>query len=440
MEVNEVASRLLRRYWAVLVLAILVPVLAVGAFVLRTPATYTAHARIVAAQTIPVSTAAAAAVVSQVQAIATSRDVVAEALSTAHLDRSADAVVAAVTVTGLGGSALVDLAYTDHNPDLAQQVTAALATTVTARLDSVRIGGLPDVLKDVDNQLTDLATKRAPIAAAAQANPKDPVAQNKLAGIDRLISDLSGDRNRLAEEAAAAGHASLVDAPAKPADSDPRGLGAKLAVAVILGLLVALMIIGINETVRPAVSGASRVARVLDVPLLGVVSSDQAVLADLGRRLRLAARRANVSTITLVRATRTTLPPELVDRIEAATLRPDSVPGRVSVPIEALDTHQLGMPVTGTGSEPSGRDGVGMTGSVAVLTVNDNSTRPSRLRRVCSLDELDPSAEGDRIGLVVLAGGSTRLSAVDSARDLSATAGWPLLGVMGDAAVRVGRR
>jgi capsular polysaccharide biosynthesis protein len=426
MEVNEVATRLLRRYWLVLLAAITVPVVGMGMFVVRQPAMYTAHARIIAGTTMPRAQAEAAAVASQVQAIATSLDVVAHALSDAHLGRDAETVIKTVVVTGLGSSALVDLAYTDRDPTMAQRVTAALVTAVTEQLDAVRIGGLPDVIKHIDDQLTELATKQAPIAVQAQANPKDPVIQNTLAGINRLISDLAADRNRLSELYAAAGHASVVATPAKPKQSEPRGLPAKLGIAAVLGLAIGLVLIGINETMRPAVSGASRVGRLLEVPMLGTIGSDPAALSDIGRRLRLAARRAAVSTVVLVRANRSSLAPELVDRIEAAALRPDAAPSRVSVPIDTGDTQVLTAAATRV--------------HVSVLTVADTADRLGRLGRVCAIDELDPSAEGERIGLVVLAGGSTRLTAIEGVRDLMTAAGWPLLGVLGDSGRRGGRR
>lgn len=449
MDVNEVATRLLRRYWLVLLVAVAVPALATGAYVLRQPPTYTAHGRIVASATIPRAQAEAAAVVSQVQALATSRDVVAKALTDGGLNRSADTVVKAVTVTGLGTSAVVDIGYTDRDRAMAQQVDAAVVTAVAKQLDAARIGGLPDVLRDIDNQLTDLATKRAPIAAEAAANVHDLVAQNRLAGIDRLISDLSGDRNRLAEEAAAAGHATVLASPALPPSADPKGLVAKLGVAVILGLALGLVLVGFNETVRPSVSGTVRVGRLLEVPMLGTLSPDPAALADIGRRIRLAARRANVATVVLVRPNRSALPPELVDRIEAASLRPDSVPGRVSIPIDTGDTQVIGGSVAGAerpadphavssqnGSSAGEAGGAGAApgprGPVGVLSVPETLIRAPRLRRVCAINELDPSAESDRIGLVVLAGGSTRLSAVDGVRDLMTASGWPLLGVLGD--------
>ncbi|GAA2593024.1 hypothetical protein GCM10010399_24560 [Dactylosporangium fulvum] len=429
MEMNEVATRLFHRYWLVLLLAIFTPVLAMAVYVARQPAEYTAHGRVVASTAIPRSLAEAAAIVSQVQAIATSRDVTKRALDEAHLPRDPDTVIRAVVVTGLGSSTLVDVAYTDRDRDLAQKVTAALLTAVTGQLDAQRVGALPDVLQDVDRQLTDLTEKRAPIAAEAHSNPGDPVAQNKLAGIDRLISELSADRGRLAEEAAAAGHASVVATPTVPDRPDPTGLPGRLGIAAILGLAVGLILAGLNETVRPKLSGASRVGRVLQVPLLGTVSPDPAALADIGRRIRLAASQAEVSTVVLARTGRTPIHPEFVDRVEAAAVRPAPVTGRIAIPTQVLDSPVLVSPQVVPGQPVDGRPADGHS-SVAVLTATENSTPPMRLQRVCALEELNPSAEGERIGLVVLTGGNVAIRAVDRVRDLATASGWPLLGVL----------
>src|SRR5689334_6571780 len=406
-----------------------------GVFVNRQHPTYTSHARILAATTTPRAQAEAAALVSQVQAIATSRDLVAAALKDGNVSADPADVVKHVTVTGLGTSALVDLAYTDERALRAQQITNVLAKAIITQLDTVRIGGLPDVLKNIDDQLTDLASKRAPLAAAVQANPHDLVAANRLSGMDRLISDLSGDRNRLAEEAAAAGHAAVVTSPVVPLDPDPTGLAAKLAIAALLGLALGLIIVGVNEIMRPAVSGATRVGRLLDVPMLGIIKPNPVALADVGRRIRLAARRADVSTVVLVRATRAALTPELVDRIEAATLRPDTVASRIAIPIGPRQ-DRLDSPTVIIGDDSPTQ----VTTSLALLTrkennakpVKENSHQPYDLRRVCALDELDAGAEADRIGLVVLVAANTRLTSVDAVRDLLAASGWPLLGVLGD--------
>jgi capsular polysaccharide biosynthesis protein len=431
VDVNELVTRLLRRHWIALVLAVALPTLAVGLLVMRQPGTYTAHARILASVTTPRAQAEASALVSQVTALATSRDIVATALTQAGVARSADEVIRDVRVTGLGTSAVVDLAYTDTDAQQARLVAATVARATTDQLDKVRIGGLPDVLKTIDDQLTDLASKRAPLLAAAQANTRDLIAQSRLAGIDRLINDLSGDRNRLAEDSAAVGHASVLASPAVPDGPDPRGLPTKLALAALAGLAFGLIALGVRETLRPTVSGSARVGRLLDAPVLGAVGSDPVGLVEVGRRIRLAARRADVSTVVLVWVTRAVPKPELVDRVEAATLRPAGGSPRVAIPIDSREVR--GLTREGTGDGPT----IPLARAVSVLTASENHTEnhaaPSaaQLHRVCALDELDPGAESERIGVVVLVAASTRLTAVDSLRDLLAASGWPLLGVLG---------
>jgi len=427
MEVNELFMRVLRRYWIALLIAVVLPMIGVGLFVARQQATYTAHARILASATTPRAQAESLALVSQVTALATSRDVVAAALTNARIDRSVDQVTRNVRVNGLGTSAVVDLAYTDTDRQRARLIAATVAKATTDQLDKVRIGGLPDVIKTIDEQLTELARKRAPLLAKAQANTKDLIAQSRLAGIDRLINDLSGDRNRLAEDAVAVGHAGILASPSVPDEPDSRGLRTKIALAGLAGLALGLIGIAIRETLRPTVSGAGRVARLLNAPILGAIGSEPAELVDVGRRIRLAARRCGVSTVVLVWVTRAMPKPELVDRVEAATLRPTAGSPRVAIPIDSREGPGLNKESRVKGIA------VPLPGSLAVMTANDNHVAPTApvLNRVCALDELDLAGEAERIGVVVLVAASTRLTAVDSLRDLLATSGWPLLGVLG---------
>ncbi|MFL6074062.1 MAG: hypothetical protein ACJ73S_11765 [Mycobacteriales bacterium] len=426
MEIDEVAARLLRRYWAILVAAVLLPVLAVGVYTVRQPPTYLAHARVVASDQVPKSAAEATAVVSEVRAYATSRDVVSRAVDKAGVDRDPDAVLKRVAVSGLGSSPVAEITVGDRTADGAQKITSALASQVASALDTNRIGGLPDALKAIDAQLTDLATKRAPLATEAQNNPKDATAQSRLAGIDRLISDLSGDRNRLSEEAAATGHAKVVQSAHRPAGPEATGLWQRAGLAALLGLVIGLLIAAVTETVRPTVPGAQRVGRLLGVPLLGRVDSDPAVLADLARRIRLAARRAGAETVVLTTTSRTDLSAELVDRIEAAVLRPSPVAARVAMPV--------GGPREPEGTRDFAPAGETLTDGHRLATLSRTldglkSTAPE-LRRVCALDELDPSAEAGAIGLVVVSAAITRLTSVHAVRDMLTASGWPLLGVL----------
>jgi hypothetical protein len=87
--------------------------------------------------------------------------------------------------------------------------------------------------------------------------------------------------------------------------------------AGLAGLVLAVLIALAIEMFRPTIPGQRRVARRLGVPLLGWADRRDSELADLGRRIRLAAKRADVDRVTLV-GTGGAVPPELASRIAAA--------------------------------------------------------------------------------------------------------------------------
>ena len=53
MEIDEVAARLLRQYWVLMLVCILMPLLAIGLTVANQPPMYAASARIVSGSTVP---------------------------------------------------------------------------------------------------------------------------------------------------------------------------------------------------------------------------------------------------------------------------------------------------------------------------------------------------------------------------------------------------
>ena len=123
MEIDEVSARLLRQYWAVLVVCIAVPLIAISFLTAKQPALYAASARIITGNEVPQTSAAADAVANQVQAIATGRSAVTQALLAAGAKRNlADFISNDISVSGLGSSQVIDLTVTDHSPQVAQQV------------------------------------------------------------------------------------------------------------------------------------------------------------------------------------------------------------------------------------------------------------------------------------------------------------------------------
>ena len=323
MEIDEVAARILRRYWRVLLIAVLVPVALVAFYYVGRPPMYTADARLVATDTMPKSAAEADAVVSEARAFATSRNVVADAIGDAHVDRDAGAVLPRVSVSGLGSSPIVELSVSDADADAAQLLAQALATRVVEQLGTSRAGRRGHRAAQHRRPAHPAGLQAGAAGRGGRGRPAEP-GRAEPAGRDRPVDlrpvrgpeqGLAGrGRDRSAAGRAAGGaadHGRLPRAgpPARPRRAArPPGRDRISAWA---------------ETIRPTVPGAARVARLLDAPLLGTAAGGTVAAADVGRRVRLAASRAGVRTVVLVGTGRRPLPPPVVAAIAAATL-PDT--------------------------------------------------------------------------------------------------------------------
>jgi hypothetical protein len=249
--------------------------------------------------------------------------------------------------------------------------------------------------------------------------------QSQLAGVDTLIADLSSDRNRLSEELAAAGNASIVATPNVPTHPNSNGMTQKLTLAAILGLVAGLMIAALAETVRPTVSGASRLGRLLAVPLLGRLEANPSVLQALGRRVRLAARKAGASRIVVTSASGKPVPEWAIDRLNSVVMQP--LHGFDLVGVDTVSSAN-------SAAFAGGRQNA--TG--AGFTEFDEADDDAPLFAVSTLEDLTSEDESAAIGVLVLAGGSTNANAVHGIRDLLGASGWPLLGVV--AHPRFGRK
>jgi capsular polysaccharide biosynthesis protein len=116
VEIDEIAARLLRQYWALVLVCIAAPLAAIT----QQPPMYAASARIVAGNTVPASNAQAQALVSQIQGIATGKTAAASALQASGVERNLNSFITShISVAGLGGSQVVDLTVTDRNPRVA---------------------------------------------------------------------------------------------------------------------------------------------------------------------------------------------------------------------------------------------------------------------------------------------------------------------------------
>jgi capsular polysaccharide biosynthesis protein len=439
MDISLSAARLLPRYWLLLTLAIIAPMTVVGAFAAHSPPTYTARTRLLAAPTVPQAQAQADAEVSQVQAVATSREVVATALATVGIVRDPAAVTKAISVAGVGSSGLVDLSYTDTSPTVAQRVDAAVASLVVARLLALR-AGVPELVQTMSGLTAQITADRAALAGTAHPSART---QALLISIDDLVSDLTAAETRLAGSSVNGSSVAIVDTATVP-PADGTALVAKLGIALLLGLAFGLLVVGANESLRPRVAGATRVARLLDTAVLGSIGSDFAAMSQLGRRLRLRCRRDRISSVVVVRADGTPVAPELVSRLRTVTFAAAPLPRQWSSDSPDTDDN---VDVTADpkaphdapdGTPPARLSGTSVARIVRVAAPETFRTGETRLRRLVALDDLDTAGEGDRIGVVVTVGPTTRMYAIAQVRDLVETTGWPVLGVLNDPQNRSG--
>jgi capsular polysaccharide biosynthesis protein len=427
LEIDEIAARLLRQYWAVVAVCVVVPLVAIGLITAKEPPTYSADARIITGSVVPDSSTQSDAIVSQVQAIATGPGTAAAALRAAGVRRNLITFINNdVTVTGLGGSQVVDLTVTDQNAQAAQKIADTLANDVVAALNHAGQGGIISALHAIDSELVTLSQQRAVLAGQLARHPRSQTVQAKLAGLDQVIANFTGDRGRLLLEQSTQGLAGIIDAPALPLRPQSKALAQKLGLAAVLGLVLGILIAAIVEVARPTVPGASRVGRRLGAPTLGRLEGADLSgevthgVAQLAFRTRLAALHAARSTVAVADAGTGR------DLDDLATALQDALSEgsfhQAAVPDYPLAGNSHGGQAAEWAAAPGGP-------GTTVLTQPATWTAPSL--RIVPLNQMRPSAgsEWDRVGLLIVCGPVTRVSDVAALADLAESSGWPILGV-----------
>jgi capsular polysaccharide biosynthesis protein len=431
VEIDEIAARLLRQYWTLILLCVAAPLLVIGLTVHKQPPLYAAAARIDTGTTVPASNAQAQAIVSQVQGIATGKTVAAKALQIAGVTRNLNTFVTSdVSVSGLGGSQVVDLRVTDRNPQVAATLAKALASEVVQSLNSVGQSGLSTTLQAIDQEIVRTTEQQRVVSQQAAANPRNQDLQAKLAGLDQVIANFSGDRSRLLIQASTQGLATVLDQPVVPLQPESKALTQKLGLAGLLGLVVGILIASIAETIRPTVPGARRVSRRLGAPTLGQLSRADMRgqltpdFDNLALRLRLAATYADVSTVTLVDINGEHELADLAYELERS-LTPD--PDSMAIQAGAADgnNHHQGSP--GSGSNFG-----------AVLVKGNKLTAENQPLHIYPIAQMKHLGGLGRVGVLVLSGPVSRVSHIMSLDDLVTSSGWPIIGVVGIPRMRRG--
>ncbi|MER6809323.1 hypothetical protein ABT299_08585 [Spirillospora sp. NPDC000708] len=471
MEIDEVAARVARSYWALLLVMTVVPLVLVGGVMSRQDPPAVAKTRLQATAKAADAAAGDAGVsteVSQVKAFATSDNLLAGVLGQLRLHRSTTKLAKDIGVAGLGTSTVVELSVKDKDPQAARKLTDAIGAAVVKEINDSNQGAINRQLGDIDKRVRDLEKKLGPLSRRAGAQPNPDIgAANERERVQAELTDLRSNRSDLQAQLLAAGNASVVQPAVLAPKSDPAVMMA--VVAGLVGLIAGILIAVLNEMARPTIPGQRRVARRLGVPLLGWADKGPAELADLGRRVRLAARKEEVGQVTLVGAPGP-LPADLVSSVASAVYgdrtkvvgarpvrqRPGEGDGGGTV-TGAAAKPKGGRPGKddGSGDEPgdgpslnSSGPGTGKSRSVvragggtAVMTKKSGeAVSPSEItqpvpvpaRAVChvhAFEDIDPGSD-DEVGVVVVVGPVTRVSGLETVRDLVAASGWPLLGVI----------
>jgi capsular polysaccharide biosynthesis protein len=430
VEIDEVAARLLRQYWAVLLVCLVAPLIAISYLTAKQPAMYAASARIITGNEVPQTSAAADAVANQVQAIATGRSAVTQALQAAGAKRNLSNFISNnIAVSGLGSSQVIDLTVTDRSPQVAQQVARVLSAGVVRSINNVGQSGLRAALAANDHEIVRLSQQRADLAARAAAQPQNQQFQAELAGLDEVIANFTGDRSRLLIQAGTLGLATVIDEPALPARPESKASAQKLGLAALLGLAAGILIVSVAEILRPTVPGARRVSRRLGVPTLGQLSKQDLTgartpaVADMALRLRLVAAHAGLRSIALVDVDgKRELGPLTAALTQSLRLfAADGALGQAG-----LDGGTTGNPHwTGTAAGASASTGPGL-----LVKPHGLATENATLH-IYPLAQMKRVAENAHVGIVVLSGPVARVSLITALHDLAESSGWPIVGVIG---------
>lgn len=447
MEIDEVAARVVRSYWALLLVMTVAPLVLVGLVMGGQEPPAAAQSRLQAssrATDAAPGDAGVSIVVSQVKAFATSENLLSEVLRKQRVERSTVKVAKAIEVTGLGTSTIVELSVKDADPGVARRLADAIGAAVVQEINASNQGSIKQQMDEIDERVRELEKKLGPLSRRAGAQPNPDIgAANERERVQAELTDLRSNRSDLQTQLSTAGTASVVQPAVLAPRTNPVVMMA--SIAGLVGLIGGILIAVVTEMARPTIPGQRRVARRLGVPLLGWADQGPGRLIDLGRRIRLAANKEGVRRVALVGAPGP-LPADLVSSIASAvygddtkvvTARPEKGEDGGDEPGGGDGGKDGGPSLNSSGPGGKKSTSVVRAGGTAVLTKKSEVspsevTQPVPVRRLChvhAFEDIDPGSD-EVVGVVVVVGPVTRVAGLETVRDLVAASGWPLLGVV----------
>ncbi|MGH8967661.1 MAG: hypothetical protein ACRDXB_20360, partial [Actinomycetes bacterium] len=214
MEIDEVAARVVRSYWALLLVMTVLPLTLVALLMSRQEPPSVAESRLQAsskATDAAPGDAGVSIVVSQVKAFATGETLLSEVLRNQRVDRTTVKVAKAIEVTGLGTSTVVELSVKDDDPAVARKLTDAIGAAVVREINESNQGSIKQQMDEITERVRELENKLGPLSRRAGAQPNPDIgAANERERVQAELTDLRSNRSDLQTQLTSAGTASVV--------------------------------------------------------------------------------------------------------------------------------------------------------------------------------------------------------------------------------------
>jgi capsular polysaccharide biosynthesis protein len=430
MELNEAARRIFGTHLRLIALWVILGFLVAALLHAGNEHTYTATTRLVLDTPDARDRSDSTAIADMAKAIATSPSQVRGALDDAHITTRDPVDLARhhVSVTALGSSAVLDLSVSDPNRRVAAAVSNALATRVIHTREKVSSGKLQDVVTELNSRISTLNRRigdlDVQIASLGLTGARD-AAQRQRDFLAQARGVLEAERLSLLSAAAQTPNPEIISRAPLPTHADSSRLLQDLVLGALLGLVLGIGSAALIETVRPTFVGGDVLARELDTPLLGALSSEpgerqrQRLVSIIAARLHLAAEGAGVHDIVLLGAGTDMELRGLAERLEA-------------VPAEALravpDDTELAPAAT------ADAQGGTRTRNAADLQPRDGASVGDRARpgmRIRAFDIHTSLVDGQSgAGIALVSPSTLAKSKLDDVRHLLNATRSPLLGLI----------
>ncbi|MGZ4536416.1 MAG: hypothetical protein ACXVXE_12790 [Nocardioidaceae bacterium] len=409
--------RIVRGHLVIILFFTLVPLGAAIAYKAHQPPSYVASLRIQVVSTPASSSTEADALSSRVLALATTPSLLQAAEAHAGVYPPVDELAKNhVSAQRLGESAVVELSVSDLDRASAENLVTAITKQVVRFMNQGDKARLDDFLRSTDQKIARLRAQQAHLVKVLQAlsgrRARDniQVQLNTLAG---TLNQLTTERSSLVLADATRQEVVVIHNSRPDVQMVSNGLYPTAALALLLGLVLALTLSVTLETLRPRISGIRSLARLLHAPVLGNTQRAD----SLANTMMLAARRQGVETLVLLGVEEKD--EQIVTRMlehlptERAAVEPAPAPAPVK--------GNRG-PV-GNGNE-NGKSDAGLEEEVW-----SNQVRFTDLAGVRPADERTA-------GVVVVSTGNALQRRLDSVNDGLEAMRWPVVGVVASAPLR----